>query len=116
MKDLALVFVGGGSGAILRFLTSKGVRFFMPHKMWLSTLIVNVVGSLIMVYLYKNFNDQPEAFKKMVQVGILGGLTTYSSFSLDIFSLVSKGSYSEALLVFLLNIMFGIVVGIFIFR
>ena len=116
MKDIALVFLGGGTGAILRFLTSKAVRFYIPSRLWLGTLIVNVVGSLIMVYLYKNYSDQSEEFKKLIQVGLLGGLTTYSSFSLDVFNLVSKGNYSEAFMVFSLNVVFGIIVGIFIFR
>ena len=116
MKDFVLVFMGGGIGASLRFLTSKSVKQMIPSSPWIGTLIVNVIGSLIMISLYKFYSEGSAEIKKFVQVGILGGLTTFSSFSLEVFGLVEKGNLMEALLVLSLNIFFGIIVAIFIFR
>ncbi len=101
MKLLVLASAGGAIGAGLRFLvnqffaarvpeTSHGVTAFP----W-ATFSVNIVGSFLMgvvfVYVSERLGGSPEA-RTFLATGILGGLTTFSAFSLDILTLMTGDS------------------------
>ena len=51
-----------------------------------------------------------------VKAGVLGSLTTFSTFSVELVSLLKEGRWQEAVVVILLNIVFGIIIGIGILR
>lgn len=86
MTHLALVFLGGGVGAVLRFaVVEAAVRAFGPAFPW-GTLSVNVVGSMAMGVLaawLAGKGTSGEAMRVALAVGLLGGFTTFSAFSLD---------------------------------
>ena len=68
-----------------------------PHHFFLATLAVNLVGCLLIGYLYGLFLLRPEVpveIRSGLMVGFLGGLTTFSSFSLDTLRLLESGQRS----------------------
>jgi fluoride exporter len=89
---LSQVALGGALGASLRYLTNvSAMRMFGPNFPY-ATLIVNVLGSLLMgvliVTLAKKGGTHLAPF---LMTGILGGFTTFSAFSLDVFTLWERG-------------------------
>jgi CrcB protein len=81
-------------GGLLRFVTGYWVTAHYPRHFFVGTLAVNIVGCLIIGYLYGAFLARPEAplyLKAGLIVGFVGGLTTFSSFSLDTLRLLDNG-------------------------
>lgn len=103
------VFVGGGMGALLRYAVS-GI-WMTPHSSgfpW-GTLVVNVTGSLALGFLGRFFGPPHghHAVFLFLTVGFCGGYTTFSTFSLDTFSLVERGMSSRAALYVLASVAFS---------
>ncbi|MCR5537438.1 MAG: fluoride efflux transporter CrcB [Succinivibrio sp.] len=106
---LSCVFLGGGLGAVGRFVLSNLVNARMAFSFPLGTLTVNVLGSLIIgavmwliVHARPGFTS--DELRLCVVVGFLGGFTTFSSFSLETFNLLLAHTYAQALLNVLLNL------------
>jgi fluoride exporter len=96
---LLSVAAGGAIGAVLRHLLMIVVNDLVDSQFPFATLTVNVVGAFIlgsaigaMAYAW----SPSEAMKAFLTVGLLGGFTTFSLFSMDMFNLVVKGSVIEA--------------------
>ncbi len=94
MRLLLLVSAGGAIGAALRFLTYQLFVAQAAHRgagafPW-ATLTVNVVGSflmgVLMVFIWDRLDGNPEV-RAFLATGLLGGFTTFSAFSLDVFEL-----------------------------
>ena len=100
MHPILQVALGGALGAVLRFgVVSMCPRLFgptFPH----GTLIVNVMGSFLMGVAIAWFAARAPAVWAMpfVTIGLLGGFTTFSAFSLDTVALFEQGRSSAALL------------------
>ncbi|MGE0751511.1 MAG: fluoride efflux transporter CrcB [Variibacter sp.] len=80
-----IVFIGGGVGAALRHGVNVACGRLLANFP-LGTLTVNVTGSIIMGVLAGYFaykGDAAQAWRLFFTTGILGGYTTFSSFSLD---------------------------------
>jgi CrcB protein len=101
MEKLVLVFVGGGSGALARYLVGQqALRLVGPG--WPSgTFTVNVVGGLLMGLLAGYFahrgGGHQHAWTLFLGVGVLGGFTTFSAFSLDTMVMIQRKAYGPAL-------------------
>lgn len=81
-------------GGLMRFATGTWVTAHYPRYFFAATLAVNIVGCLIIGYLYGAFLGRPDApmyLKAGLLVGFVGGLTTFSSFSLDTLRLLESG-------------------------
>ena len=87
-----LVMIGGAIGAAARFhlggATGRGVAF--P---W-ATLLVNVIGGLLMGILVAR--GPSESARLFLGVGMLGGFTTFSAFSLETVALIQRGEILPA--------------------
>lgn len=84
MKQILLVFIGGGTGSILRYLISRGLNNVTVLP--LGTLFVNVLGSLIIGFvLGLSFKQQliSENGMLLLATGFCGGFTTFSAFSYE---------------------------------
>ncbi|GAB3378792.1 fluoride efflux transporter CrcB [Azotobacter armeniacus] len=105
------VAAGGAFGCLLRFAASNWVSAHWPQHFYLATLAVNIVGCLLIGYLYGQFLLRPEvplALRAGVIVGFLGGLTTFSSFSLDTLRLLESGQASLAFGYLALSVLGGL--------
>ena len=109
------VFIGGGLGAVCRYMatTAIGARFGMMFP--LGTLFVNTLGSFLMAFvmgillsLAKSSNMLPESLRLLLTVGFLGGFTTFSSFSMETVNLINGGSVLLALANVCINVLLGL--------
>lgn len=99
----ALVFAGGGTGAVLRHQLGRAMTQWVGPQVvsafpW-ATLAVNVVGSLAMGLLagwLAKFGQGGETARLLVGVGLLGGFTTFSAFSLELMLLIERGQSGTA--------------------
>ena len=86
MREVLLVFVGGGAGSVLRWLTGlAALRAFGPHFPF-GTLAVNAVGCFVMGLLFRTLPASeagPTDARLLLMTGVLGGFTTFSAFALD---------------------------------
>ncbi|RED16929.1 fluoride efflux transporter CrcB [Parasphingopyxis lamellibrachiae] len=99
MPHLLLVMAGGAIGAGLRFLVGRfTLHQFGPGFPW-GTLTVNLAGGLAMgllVGLLARFGSGGEGWRLFVGVGILGGFTTFSAFSLEVTNMIERGAVGLA--------------------
>ena len=93
------VAAGGALGSLLRFLVSSWVVANWPRHFYLGTFAVNLLGCFAIGFLSAFFllrADLPLALRTGITVGVLGGLTTFSSFSLEVVSLLESGQHGTA--------------------
>lgn len=93
MRDALLVFLGGGTGAVLRW----GLSLALPAPY--GTLLVNVVGSAVLAFLLHDVVGMPAHWRLLLGTGLLGGFTTYSTFNLDVFRALERGEVAQAALI-----------------
>ena len=101
MQAFLLVGLGGALGAMARYGTGVMIGHYWRNPFPLGTMTVNVVGSLAMgllVGLLARYTPewQPQA-RLFLAVGLLGGFTTFSSFSLEAITLIQRGQAGLAL-------------------
>ncbi len=99
MNNLLAIAGAGAIGAVLRYLVASGVYEILGREFPYGTLIVNLIGSFLIGYLFVWFLDRSvasETWRLAVLVGLLGSFTTFSSFSLETYNLVITGYYGRA--------------------
>lgn len=109
MNSLTIIAVasGGAIGATLRLIINASINKSFIHALPLGTLVVNLIGSLLigMLFAYFHFNTTLSPHLKTFMVtGILGALTTYSTFAIESFFLLEAGHYAHALANMALNV------------
>lgn len=113
-RSTAIVFLGGGFGASLRYFISLVILSY-GQRPWLGTLLANVLGCSLFFILEKYELKDPQ-MQLLLKTGKIGSLTTFSTFAFEVVTLLKAGSYGESALVFSLNIVCGIVIGLFILK
>ena len=112
MKDLILIGVGGGIGAICRFLLSRSVQLIFPFIFPLGTLVVNILGSFLIGFLsiliLNRFGAMGSELRALLLVGLLGGFTTFSTFSLEAMELWENGAGIKLIFYLLLSVALGL--------
>jgi fluoride exporter len=107
-----IVFLGGGLGASLRHgLNLLTARLFPGLGFPLATLVINVSGSVVMGMLIAIFafkGGGPQSWRLFLTTGILGGYTTFSTFSLDVALLYERGDIVQAALYVLGSVVLSI--------
>ncbi|MEM7283282.1 MAG: fluoride efflux transporter CrcB [Pseudomonadota bacterium] len=93
---LLSVALGGALGAVLRYLLGSAVMDASAGGFPYGTLAVNVLGSLVMGFLFFYFGGRvsdDSILRPLIFVGILGGFTTFSAFSIETLALLNQGDY-----------------------
>ncbi|RSN22982.1 fluoride efflux transporter CrcB [Streptomyces sp. WAC 05977] len=95
---LAFVALGGGFGAIVRFLTDLRMRAWRGTAFPWGTLVVNIAGSLILGVLtgWALHGGQPGGVRSLLAVGFCGGLTTFSTFGYETLRLFTEKTRARA--------------------
>ena len=99
LKPLFAVIIGGSAGCVIRWLLSVRLNALFPG-LPPGTLLVNLLGGLIIGGAMAYFIRQPQldpAWRLLITTGLCGGMTTFSTFSVEIFSLLQTGNYLWAL-------------------
>jgi len=104
-----LVFLGAGLGGVLRHGVNLIAARTGPSFPW-GTLTINVAGSVLMGLVTGWFalRGGPAQARLFVATGILGGFTTFSTFSLEAFGLIERGETGAALAYVLSSVIAGI--------
>jgi len=107
LATIIAVASGGAIGATLRMLINGTVNKYFVNALPLGTLMVNLLGSFligaIFAYFHLNTSLSPH-LKTFMVTGILGALTTYSTFALESFFLLESGDYVHAFVNMALNL------------
>ncbi|MFA5839558.1 MAG: fluoride efflux transporter CrcB [Candidatus Margulisiibacteriota bacterium] len=110
MLKLLLVAAGGAFGSLMRYWVSN-IEYKNSNALFpLGTFLVNITGSLLIGFLW-GISERfvfPSKLRAFAFIGVLGGYTTFSAFSLESFNLIKAGEYKIALG----NILLTNVVGI----
>lgn len=112
MKQLLYIGIGGFIGSILRFLVARLNLSVQLFSIPVGTLIVNLLGSMIIGFLAgvasKSELMSPN-LRLFLMVGICGGFTTFSSFTLENMTLLQNGQYVSAIIYILSSLILGLV-------
>ncbi|KDE39404.1 MAG: fluoride efflux transporter CrcB [Nitrincola lacisaponensis] len=107
MMHIIAVALGGAVGSLLRYWIS-GMLNTSDARLPLGTLSINVIGSLLMgvafVLIMEKARISPE-LRPLLMTGMLGGFTTFSTFSLEAVTLLNEGHTGAALIYVLLSVM-----------
>jgi CrcB protein len=86
-----LVALGGGVGAVLRWLVGGA----FGGMAW-GTLVINVLGSFLLGWLVARLGGGGEPLRLLLGVGVLGGFTTFSTFSVEMMTMLERGEMGAA--------------------
>jgi CrcB protein len=109
--QLLCVFIGGGIGSALRFLITAFSRKIFVHSVY-GTLTCNLIGCFLIGMTAVLFTQKTGIFsfvpKPLVITGFLGGLTTFSTFNLEAFTMLSEGRIFQGVLYLLVSVLLGL--------
>ena len=113
MTRLLLVALGGALGSMARYGVGLGAARLFPASTWpWGTLTVNVVGGLVMGLLVGWMGLRADAGQETLRVfaavGLLGGFTTFSAFSLETALMIERREYGLAGAYVLLSVVLAV--------
>ena len=87
MKMIILIAIGGGVGAVCRYLLSKVMGTLLGTSFPFGTLVVNIIGAFLIGFigfiLFERTFHLGSELRALIIIGLLGGFTTFSSFSYE---------------------------------
>jgi fluoride exporter len=122
MYAYLIVFVGGGLGASLRHANNTLFSYLFGSDFPYSTLTINILGSVLMGVIigWLAFRgDISQGWRLFLTTGVLGGFTTFSTFSLDVVLLWERGAVFAALAYATLSVVIavaGLFAGLYLMR
>jgi fluoride exporter len=111
MKEVILVFIGGGFGSIARFSIGKWITSIHTQHFPYGTLVVNVIACLILglvIGLVDHRQFISASTRLFWTVGFCGGFSTFSTFSAETISLLQNGFYPSTVFYITASLLFCI--------
>ena len=108
MLTYLAVAIGGAIGACLRYGVNELVMNVLGKSFPFGTLLVNILGSFVLGWLYALFSSGVLAvspWRALVAIGLIGAFTTFSTFSLDTVLLLEQGDWLKAIANVFLNVL-----------
>ena len=99
MSQVFAIAVGGALGSVMRYGLSIWVHTLVGRGFPYGTLAVNVLGCLAMGILFVLLVERMGAgavWRAGLLIGVLGGFTTFSTFSIETFNLIEQGAMAKA--------------------
>mgnify|MGYP003476841954 FL=1 len=99
MSQVMAIAVGGAFGSVLRYGLSTWVHTLAGRGFPYGTLAVNVLGCLAMGFLFVLLVErmgESALWRAGLLIGVLGGFTTFSTFSIETFNLIEQGAMAKA--------------------
>lgn len=99
MERILLVALGGAIGSVIRYLTSILAAVWFGAEFPYGTLIVNLAGAFIIGVVQQLGTEAvviPDNARLFLTTGMMGGLTTYSTFSYETVRLMETGAWHQA--------------------
>ena len=109
MRQILMIFLGGGLGSISRYLISREVTRQLEITLPLGTLAVNVLGCFVIgmiIALVERYRLNP-AWTLLFATGFCGGFTTFSFFAYENHLLIREGDYVAFVFYTLLSLILG---------
>ena len=98
MKPLLLVFFGSGLGGVVRYVISLFIKN-SNENFPIHTLFANAFACLILGFVMSKVNfSHNETYKYLIAVGLCGGLSTYSTYTLENFNILTSGNFVSMIL------------------
>jgi fluoride exporter len=122
MNMILLVALGGAMGSIARYLMASRIQAASGWQFPLGTVLVNILGCFLIGILYVLLVARPDPkheLRALLITGVMGGFTTFSSFSLETVTLALNGNYTGATANVLISVaacLLGTVLGIALAR
>ena len=120
--NLIYVACGGALGSVARYLTMAAVTRFLGYGFPYGTLAVNIIGSCAMGALIGWLAKMSGGFEQarvFIGVGVLGGFTTFSAFSLDVVTLFERGENPSVLVYIFASVTLSVIAlfaGLYLMR
>ena len=111
MTRILLIALGGAAGSVLRYGVSEAMRTYTPGTFPWGTLLVNITGCFaigLLAALFAGPVPVREEVRLCILVGVLGGYTTFSSFSLETFTLIRDNQPGAAFLYSIGSVILGL--------
>jgi CrcB protein len=107
-----MIAVGGALGALSRYGMTRWISSHWQQTFPLATMTINVLGCVLMGVAFVVVSEKMpslEPYRPLVMVGFLGAFTTFSTFSLEIVSLINMQAWLSAVSYLLLSCVLGVV-------
>jgi CrcB protein len=106
MKAVVWVFLGGGAGSVLRYLIGDIQKSVFSTNLPIGTFLSNMIACLVMAawIRFQPIGFTQDQHKLLLLTGFCGGLSTFSTFSMESIALFRSGQFQWAILNILINL------------